>query len=61
MVGFGDTVRIRRLDTTLLVVDIVSPSVVVVAWRDRMNKVHELIVSKSVLEKVDAKVHKGRQ
>lgn len=60
MVGFGDTVRMRGIQTVMLVVDIVSPRVVITAWRDRTDSVHELIVSKSVLEKVDGQLHKRR-
>jgi len=54
MIRFGDKVRIRCMPIPLLVVDIVTHKLVVVAWKGKTGKIYELIVSKMALEKVDA-------
>jgi len=54
MIEIGAKVRVRHMVLPLLVVDIISNKLVVVAWKTTTGKVYELVVSKRVLEKIDA-------
>lgn len=54
MIGVWEKVKVRNMSLPLLVVDIVSEQLVVVAWKSLSGKIHELVVSKRVLEKLDA-------